>query len=87
MGISTTIIGMNKMENTVRQKAIKYLWNKAETDLSKAELSLDLLLNNGVGIGDHSTGDFYQNLDEALDIFVDAKDRLEVLKEHYPDKA
>ena len=47
-------------------------------------LSLNLLLNNGVGIGDHSTGDFYQNLDEALDILVDAKDRLEILEERYP---
>ena len=76
---------MKKMENyTVNKKAIKYLWNKAEMDKSKAELSLDLLLNNGVGIGDHSTGDFYQNLDEALDILVDAKDRLEILKERYP---
>jgi len=85
MGISTTIIGMKKMENyTVKKKAIEYLWNKAEMDMSKAELSLDLLLNNAVGIGDHSTGDFHQNLDEALDILVDAKDRLEILKERYP---
>ena len=85
MGISTTIIGMKKMENyTVKNKAIEYLWNKAEMDMSKAELSLDLLLNNAVGIGDHSTGDFHQNLDEALDILVDAKDRLEILKERYP---
>jgi hypothetical protein len=42
------------------------------------------LLDNGVGIGDHSTGDFYSNLDEALDILVDALDRLEVLGAYYP---
>jgi hypothetical protein len=67
-----------------KTKAVEYLYNKAKTDMSKAELSLNLLLNNGVGIGDHSTGDFYQNLDEALDILVDAKDRLEILEERYP---
>ena len=67
-----------------KTKAIEYLYNKAKADMSKAELSLNLLLNNGVGIGDHSTGDFYQNLDEALDILVDAKDRLEILEERYP---
>jgi|TARA_R110002167_G_scaffold74896_2_gene209592 hypothetical protein len=76
---------MKKMENyTVKKKAIQYLWIKAEMDMSKAELSLDLLLNNAVGIGDHSTGDFHKNLDEALDILVDATDRLEILKERYP---
>jgi len=67
-----------------KSKAVQYLWNNAETDKSKAELSLDLLLENGVGIGDHSTGDFYSNLDEALDTLVDALDRLEVLSKYYP---
>tara|TARA_R110002051_G_scaffold285670_1_gene347984 strand:+ start:816 stop:1058 length:243 start_codon:yes stop_codon:yes gene_type:complete len=74
----------NSSSQNYKSKAVQYLWNKAETDKSKAELSLELLLDNGVGIGDHSTGDFYSNLDEALDMLVDAKDRLEVLSEHYP---
>ena len=74
----------NSGSNNYKSKAVKYLWNKAETDKSKAELSLDLLLDNGVGIGDHSTGDFYSNLDEALDMLVDATDRLEILSEYYP---
>ena len=72
------------IQEDYKTKAIEYLYNKAKADMSKAELSLNLLLNNGVGIGDHSTGDFYQNLDEALDILVDAKDRLEILEERYP---
>lgn len=56
---------------------------KAETDKSKALLSLSLLLDNAVGIGDHSTGDFYSNIDEALDALVDATDRLEIIKEYF----
>ena len=43
------------------------------------------LLRNSAGIGDHSTTDFYDNLDEALNILVDAEDRLEVLSKHYSD--
>ena len=33
----------------------------------------------------NSTTDFYDNLDEALNILVDAEDRLEVLSKHYSD--
>ena len=65
--------------------AISYLYHKAIADEEKAKLSLELLTNKAVGIGDHSTGDFYTNLDEALDLLVDARDRLEVLRETYPD--
>jgi len=65
--------------------AIQYLYQEALTDKSKAELSLDLLLNKAVGIGDHSTGDFHQNLREALDSLVDAEDRIQLLKSRYPE--
>jgi len=65
--------------------AIQYLYQEALADKSKAELSLDLLLNKAVGIGDHSTGDFHQNLREALDSLVDAEDRIELLKSRYPE--
>ena len=74
----------NSNPEDYKTKAIEYLYNKAKTDMSKAQLSLNLLLNNGVGIGDHSTGDFYQNLDEALDMLVDAEDRLDILAKYYP---
>ena len=74
------------MENLGHKKtAISYLRTKAESDLVKAKLSLGLLLDQAVGIGDHSTGDFYSNLDEALDMLVDAGDRLEALEKYYPD--
>ena len=69
-----------------KENAIDYLMKKALTDKAKAELSLELLLEKAVGIGDHSTGDFYENLDEALDTFVDAIDRLEVIEKYYGAK-
>jgi len=69
--------------NDVKGFAVSYLFHKAITDQEKAKLSLELLMNNAVGIGDHSTGDFHQNLDESLDLLVDASDRLDILQRHY----
>lgn len=55
----------------------------AEADKAKALLSLDLLGNKSVGIGDHSTEDFYKNAEEALQMLVDADDRLDALEEYF----
>jgi hypothetical protein len=71
------------MKNYCNELGVSYLFHKAIADKEKALLSLELLLNNSVGIGDHSTGDFHSNLDEALDLLVDATDRLDILKQHY----
>ena len=68
----------------MKERMINYHYNKAIADKEKSLGSLELLLNSAVGIGDHSTQDFYDNLDEALNNLVDAKDRLEVLQELFP---
>ena len=72
-------------QSNVKNFAIGYLWHKAVADQEKARLSLELLTNDAVGIGDHSTEDFHKNLDETLDALVDARDRLELLEELYPE--
>lgn len=59
------------------------LKTSAEADRAKALLTLDLLGNYGVGIGDHSTDDFYKNADEALKMLVDADDRLKALQKYF----
>ena len=59
------------------------LKSSAEADLNKAKLTLDLLGERAVGIGDHSTEDFYKNAEEALALFVDANDRIEALEKFY----
>ena len=46
-------------------------------------MSLDILLDHPAGIGDHSTGDLYSNLDEALSALADAEDKLEILEMYY----
>lgn len=61
------------------------LRKSAEADKAKALLSLELLNDRAVGIGDHSTEDFYKNAEEALVMLVDADDRLKAI-ENYLDK-
>jgi hypothetical protein len=39
--------------------------------------------NTGVGIGDHSTKDFYENAEEALRMLTDADDRLESIEKYF----
>jgi hypothetical protein len=58
---------------------------QAEAERQKALLSLELLMNVPVGIGDHSTGDFYKNAEEALQMLVDAEDKLETLTKYFSE--
>jgi len=67
----------------MKDLAAGYLKSKAFSDRDKALMSLKLLTENAVGIGDHSTGDFYKNLDEALDLLIDAEDRIETLEKYF----
>jgi len=67
----------------MKDLALGYLRQKAFSDRDKALMSLKLLTENAVGIGDHTTEDFYKNLDEALELLVDAEDRIEVLGKYY----
>ena len=66
---------MNKLIDMLRTSAI--------ADKSKALLSLELLGDRAVGIGDHSTGDFYKNAEEALAMLVDADDRLAAIDKYF----
>jgi|TARA_B100000768_G_scaffold50446_1_gene49209 hypothetical protein len=69
----------------MNKKLIEMLRASALAEKSKALLSLDLLGNKGSGIGDHSTGDFYKNAEEALSMLVDADDKLEALDKYFPE--
>ena len=68
-----------------REKMIGYMYHKAKSDYDAAKGSLDLLLDHPAGIGDHSTDDLYKSFDEALNLLVDANDRLEMLASEYPE--
>ena len=62
------------------------LLKSAEADKAKAMLSLDLLSNKAAGIGDHSTDDYYKNAEQALQMLVDADDRIEALKIYFDER-
>ncbi len=67
----------------MNENLIKMLRTSAEADRAKALLTLDLLGTKGVGIGDHSTKDFYNNAEEALRMLIDADERLEALEKYF----
>ena len=69
---------MNRLVNMLRKSA--------EADKAKALLSLELLDKKAVGIGDHSTEDFYKNAEDALKMLVDAGDRLEALDKYFNEQ-
>lgn len=68
----------------MNEKLVEMLRSSALAEKSKALLTLDLLGNKGSGIGDHSTGDFYKNAEEALSMLVDADDKLSTLDKYFP---
>lgn len=69
-----------------RKQALSYLRTQAQTDKDKALLSLSILLDHPAGIGDHSTGDLYENLNEALSALADADDRIDTLERYFQCK-
>jgi hypothetical protein len=70
----------------MKNRVVEMLRTQAEAERQKALLSLELLMNHAVGIGDHSTGDFYKNAEEALQILVDADDKIETLNRYFTEK-
>ena len=57
---------------------LKYLAQQQE-----ALATLEIYFNHPAGIGDHSTGDLHNNLNEALSSLADAEDRIETLKRNF----
>jgi hypothetical protein len=66
----------------MEKQLINMLRTSAEADKAKALLTLELLSKHPVGIGDHSTKDFYNNAEEALQMLVDADDRLKAISKY-----
>jgi hypothetical protein len=67
----------------MKKELFDMLMASAIAEKSKALLSLDLLSNHAVGIGDHSTKDFYSNAEEALTMLVDADDKIDALEKYF----
>ena len=52
---------------------------------NKALVTLDIMSNNPVGIGDHSTDDFYKNAMEAIRNLADAEDEMKAANDYFID--
>jgi len=66
----------------MKEDVIEMLESEMISRRQKALLSLKLLTSKPVGIGDHSTSDFYDNCTEALINLAEADDALETLKKY-----
>ena len=64
------------------EKLYNMLKSSAEADINKAKMSLYLLSEKAVGIGDHSTEDFHKNAEESLSLLCDGEDRLNVIESY-----
>ena len=67
----------------MKQELFDMLMSQAIAERSKAILTLNLLSEHPAGIGDHSTGDFYNNAEEALQMLIDADDKIEALNKYF----
>ena len=68
-------------------RVIKALKAAAVAEREKALMSLELLTENAVGIGDHTANDFFKDAQEALQRLVDADDHIETLERYFGDTA
>lgn len=66
----------------MKERLLKMLKAKANEKREKSLTTLELLMENAAGIGDHSTGDFYNNVEEAFQGLVEADDMLETLEKY-----
>jgi hypothetical protein len=67
----------------MKKELFDMLMTSAIAEKSKALLTLNLLSEHPVGIGDHSTGDYYKNAEEALTMLIDANDKIEALEKFF----
>ena len=66
-------------------KVIKALKAQAKADREKALMSLELLTDNAVGIGDHTANDFLKDATESLKLLATADERIETIDNYFPE--
>jgi hypothetical protein len=68
-----------------KSRVISALKAQALADKEKALMSLDLLTNQAVAIGDHTSDDFLNDATSSLRLLCDAEDRLLVIEKFFPE--
>tara|TARA_Y100000389_G_C17268268_1_gene416584 strand:+ start:108 stop:335 length:228 start_codon:yes stop_codon:yes gene_type:complete len=64
----------------MKEQLYSLLKSKALLEKEEAITTIKLMGEHPAGIGDHSTEDFYNNIEEALQKLVDAEDKLSTLE-------
>lgn len=65
-------------------RVIRALRAKANAEKEHALMSLELLTEKSVGIGDHTANDFLKDAEIALQRLVDSDDKLTALDKYFP---
>jgi len=74
---------MKKDKRKYKDNLYQMLISDSTAKAKKAVLSLDLLTNSAVGIGDHSTDDFYNNVKDAIKSLTDAEDEIKTINNYF----
>ncbi len=64
-------------------RVMNALYAKAKAEREQALMALDLLENQAVGIGDHTVKDFMEDEEEALQMLVDAEDKIAIIENKF----
>jgi len=64
-------------------KLVSALHAQATADKEKALMALDLLINKGVGIGDHTADDVMKDATKALELLCSADDRIATIETYF----
>ena len=65
----------------LREDIIKALQKKFEGEISAHKINVEIMLENTVGIGEHSG--VVEKVEKELDIIAEYKDKLSVLKKYF----
>ena len=67
----------------VRTHLVKALARKYEAEIAQAKATVEIYLDNSVGIGEHPQ--HIQEIDKLLSQYCSAKEKLESLVKHFDD--
>ena len=68
----------------MKRAMLEALEKKYEADIASADATINVYLNNSVGIGEHPQ--FIEELDKQIQIIADAQEKIEVLKSFEPER-
>ena len=68
---------MNNFRDELIEASMKYF----EAQIAKHKVNIDVLMENGVGVAEHS--DMMETIEKELEIMAEYEDKLAVLKKYF----